>query len=316
MTKKLAVVAIGGNSLIKDKTKVTVQDQYLAAKETCTHIADMVEQGWDVAIGHGNGPQVGFILRRSEIAAKTAGMHEVPLESCGADTQGAIGYHLQQNLQNEFKRRGIDKAAATVVTQVRVDAADPAFQNPTKPIGGFMEQAEAAEKASSEGWTVVEDAGRGWRRVVPSPLPEEIVELDAVRRLLDAGIITVTVGGGGIPVVRNSAGDLEGIAAVIDKDFASSLLASSIGADLFLISTAVEKVYLNFNQPDQQEIDRMTVAEAKQYMEEGHFAKGSMLPKVQAIIRFLEAGGRQALITDPENIARALRGETGTHIVP
>jgi carbamate kinase len=316
MTKKLAVVAIGGNSLIKDKTKITVQDQYLAAKETCHHIADMIERGWDVAIGHGNGPQVGFILRRSEIAAKVAGMHEVPLESCGADSQGAIGYHLQQNLQNEFGRRGMKKAAATVVTQVRVDKDDPAFQNPTKPIGGFMEENEAKERAAKGGWTVVEDAGRGWRRVVPSPIPQEIIELDAVRELLGAGIITVTVGGGGIPVIRNEDGDLRGVAAVIDKDYASSLLARSIGADLLLISTAVEKVYLNFNKPDQKPIDMMTVAEARRYMGEGHFAKGSMLPKIKAIIWFLEAGGREAIITNPENIARALQGETGTRIVP
>jgi carbamate kinase len=314
--RKLAVVAIGGNSLIKDKEHRTVPDQYRAAKETCYHIADMIEQGWDVAIGHGNGPQVGFILRRSEIAAKVAGMHEVPLDSCGADTQGALGYHLQQNLQNEFKRRGMKKNAATVVTQVLVDKNDPAFQNPAKPIGSFMEEHEAKERADNEGWTVVEDAGRGWRRVVPSPLPQEIVELDAVRQLLDAGIITVTVGGGGIPVIRNKEDDLQGVAAVIDKDYASALLAQSIGADLFLISTAVEQVFLNFGKPDQQAIDEMNVAEAKQHMEQGHFAKGSMLPKIQAIIWFLESGGKEALITDPENIARALRGETGTRIVP
>ena len=316
MTKKLAVVARGGNSLIKDKTKITVQDQYLAAKETCYHIADMIEQGWDVAIGHGNGPQVGFILRRSEIAAKVAGMHEVPLESCGADSQGAIGYHLQQNLQNEFRRRGMKKAAATVVTQVRVDKDDPAFQNPTKPIGGFMEEHEAKERAAKGGWTVVEDAGRGWRRVVPSPIPQEIIELDAVRELLEAGIVTVTVGGGGIPVIRNEDGDLQGVAAVIDKDYASSLLARSIGADLLLISTAVEKVYLSFNKPGQKPINVMTVAEARRYTDDGHFAKGSMLPKIKAIIWFLEAGGREAIITNPENIARALQGETGTRIVP
>jgi carbamate kinase len=316
MARRLAVVAIGGNSLIKDKQHQTVEDQYLAAKETCYHIADMIEQGWDVAIGHGNGPQVGFILRRSEIAAKVAGMHEVPLDVCGADSQGAIGYALQQNLINEFKRRGIRKQAATVVTQVVVDRNDPSFQKPSKPIGGFMEEADARERAEKEGWTVVEDAGRGWRRVVASPLPQEIIELQAVRELLDAGIITITVGGGGIPVIRTENGDVQGVAAVIDKDYASSLLARSIGADLFLISTAVEKVYLNLNKPDQRTIDRMTVAEARQYMAEGHFAKGSMLPKIEAILWFLEAGGKEALITNPENIARALRGETGTRIVP
>jgi carbamate kinase len=316
MTKKIAVVAIGGNSLIKDKNHVTVPDQYRAAGETCHHIAEMIAQGWDVAIGHGNGPQVGFILRRSEIAAKVAGMHEVPLDSCGADTQGALGYHLQQNLQNEFRQRKIKKAAATIVTQVLVDRNDPAFQNPTKPIGGFMEEEEAQERAKKEGWTVVEDAGRGWRRVVPSPLPQAIIELEAVRELLDASITTVTVGGGGIPVVRNEEDELQGVAAVIDKDYASSLLARSIGADLFLISTAVEQVYLNFGKPEQKAIDTMTVSEAERYMEEGHFAKGSMLPKIQAIIWFLEAGGKEAIITDPENIALALAGKTGTRIVP
>ena len=314
--KKWAVIAIGGNSLIKDKNHQTVQDQYQAAKETCCHIADMIEQGWDVAVGHGNGPQVGFILRRSEIAAKVAGMHEVPLDVCGSDSQGAIGYALQQNLANEFKRRGMEKRAATVITQVLVDTKDPAFQSPAKPIGGFMEEDEAKERAAREGWTVVDDAGRGWRRVVPSPIPQEIVELEAVRELLNAGVVTITVGGGGIPVVCNEEGNLEGVAAVIDKDYASSLLARSIGADLLLISTAVEKVYLNFNKPGQKAIDVMTVSEAKRYMDEGHFAKGSMLPKVQAIIWFLEAGGKEALITNPESIVRALRGETGTRIVP
>jgi len=314
--RKLAVIAIGGNSLIKDKQHQTVQDQYLAAKETCIHIADMIEQGWDVAIGHGNGPQVGFILRRSEIAAKVAGMHEVPLDVCGSDSQGAIGYALQQNLANEFRRRGMQKRAATVITQVVVDTKDPAFQNPSKPIGGFMEEEQAKERATKEGWTVVDDAGRGWRRVVPSPLPQEIVELDAVRELLNAGIITITVGGGGIPVIRNEDGDIQGVAAVIDKDYASSLLARFINADLLLISTAVEQVYLNFGKPDQKEIDVMNMAEARRYMEEGHFAKGSMLPKIQAIIWFLESGGKEALITNPANIARALRGETGTRIIP
>jgi len=313
---KLAVIAIGGNSLIKDQQHQTVEDQYQAAKETCYHIADMIQEGWDVAIGHGNGPQVGFILRRSEIAAKVAGMHEVPLDACGADTQGALGYALQQNLYNEFRRRGIQKHVATVVTQVRVDLDDPAFENPTKPIGGFMDEADARARAEREGWSVVEDAGRGWRRVVASPLPQEIVELEAVRTLLGAGIITITVGGGGIPVVWDQGCDLRGVAAVIDKDFASSLLAQSIGADLFLISTAVEKVYINFRRPDQRGIDEMTASEARQYLAEGHFAKGSMEPKIRAILRYLDAGGKLAVITDPEHITAALHGRTGTRVVP
>ncbi|MFZ5820031.1 MAG: carbamate kinase [Chloroflexota bacterium] len=315
--QKLAVVAIGGNSLIKDKTHQTVEDQYQAAKETTYHIADMIEQGWDVAIGHGNGPQVGFVLRRSEIAAKTEGMHEVPLDVCGADTQGAIGYALQQNLQNELYQRGIKKKVVTVITQVLVDKDDPAFKNPTKPIGGFMDEPEAKRREKEQKWSVVEDAGRGWRRVVASPLPKEIVELETVQTLLGAGIVTVTVGGGGIPVIDPGDGNYEGIAAVIDKDFASSLLAQQIGADLFVISTAVEKVALNFGKPEEKWLDKMTLSEAKQYLAEGtHFAKGSMAPKIQAIIWFLENGGKQALITNPENIGRALKGETGTLIVP
>ena len=314
MTKRVAVVAIGGNSLIKDKNHQTVPDQYQAAKETCYHIAGMIGQGWDVAIGHGNGPQVGFILRRSELSRHE--LHDVPLDVCGADTQGAIGYMLQQNLQNEFKRRGIQKQAATVVTQVVVDRNDPAFQNPAKPIGSFMGEEEATRRRENEGWHVVEDAGRGWRRVVASPLPKKVMEQDAVEELLGKGFVVITVGGGGIPVIENEQGELEGVAAVIDKDYASSLLAISIKADLFLISTAVEKVYLNYGKPDQKAIARMTVAEAKKYIAEGHFAKGSMLPKIQAIIWFLESGGGQALITNPENIARALKGETGTLIIP
>jgi carbamate kinase len=317
MTKKVAVVAIGGNSLIKDEKHKTVEDQYLAAKETTRHIADMIEAGWDVAIGHGNGPQVGFILRRSEIAAKVEGMHEIPLDVCGADSQGAIGYALQQTLQNELYRRKIKKAVATVVTQVLVDKNDPAFKNPTKPIGSFMDEAEAKRREKDLGWSIVEDSGRGWRRVVASPLPKEVVELESVETLIKAGTVVVTVGGGGIPVIDVGEGEYAGTAAVIDKDFASSLLARLIKADLLLISTAVEKVALNFGKPDQKWIDRMTLAEAKKYLAEGsHFAKGSMAPKIQAIIWFLEAGGKQALITNPENIGRALKGETGTWIVP
>jgi carbamate kinase len=317
MSKKVAVVAIGGNSLIKDEKHKTVEDQYLAAKETTYHIADMIEAGWDVAIGHGNGPQVGFILRRSEIAAKVEGMHEVPLDVCGADSQGAIGYALQQTLQNELYRRKIKKPVATLVTQVLVDKDDPAFKNPSKPIGSFMDEVEAKRRQKEMSWSVVEDAGRGWRRVVASPLPKEVVELESVQALIDAGTVVITVGGGGIPVVDAGEGQYKGVAAVIDKDYASSLLARLIKADLFLISTAVEKVAINFGKPDQKWLDRMTLAEAKKYLAEGtHFAKGSMAPKIQAILWYLEAGGKQAIITNPENIGRALKGETGTSIVP
>jgi carbamate kinase len=317
MKKQVAVIAIGGNSLIKDKNNVSVESQYQAAKETTFHIADMIESGWDVAIGHGNGPQVGFILRRSEIAHRAEGMHEVPLDVCGADSQGAIGYALQQTLQNELYSRGIQKPVATIITQVLVDKNDTAFKNPTKPIGGFMEETEAKIKASELGWNVVEDAGRGWRRVVASPIPQEVVELPAVKDLIEAGVVVITVGGGGIPVIDEGNRQFAGTAAVIDKDYASSLLAREINADLFLISTAVEKVSLNFGKQDQKEIDHMTLAEAKQYLAEGtHFAKGSMAPKMQAIIWYLEGGGKKAIITNPENIGKALNGETGTVIEP
>jgi len=317
MQRKIAVVAIGGNSLIKDSKHQTVEDQYQAAMETTMHIADMIEMGWDVVISHGNGPQVGFILRRSEIAHRVEGMHEVPLDVCGADSQGAIGYALQQNLQNELYHRGVKKKVCTIITQVLVDQSDPAFKNPTKPIGGFMDKEEALRRQKEMGWSVIEDAGRGWRRVVPSPMPKEIVELESIQFLIENGIIVIAVGGGGIPVIDVGEGYYRGTAAVIDKDYASSLLARSINADLFLISTAVEKVALNFGTPQQRWVDRMNLAEAKQYLAEGvHFAKGSMAPKIQAIIWYLEAGGKQALITNPENIGRALKGETGTLIVP
>jgi carbamate kinase len=315
--RKIAVVAIGGNSLIKDKNHQAVEDQYHAIKETTYHIADMIEAGWDVVIGHGNGPQVGFILRRSEIAHKVEGLHEVPLDVCGADSQGAIGYALQQTLQNELSLRGIRKPVATVITQVLVDRDDPAFKNPTKPIGSFMDQAEAQRRASEMDWTVVEDAGRGWRRVVASPMPKEVVELEAIQTLIAAGEVVIAVGGGGIPVVDAGNRQYIGTAAVIDKDFASSLLAQLIGADLLLISTAVEKVAINFGKPDQEWIDRISLEEVKQYLAEGtHFAKGSMAPKIQAIVWFLEAGGKQAIVTNPKNIERALKGETGTLIGP
>jgi carbamate kinase len=312
--KKVAVVAVGGNSLIKDKNRKTIPDQYAAASETMAHIADMIEAGWDVVVTHGNGPQVGFILRRSELALHE--LHPVPLDYCGADTQGAIGYMFQQALYNEFRHRGIDKQVATVVTQVLVDSKDDAFNNPTKPIGSFMDEMRATKHRDQEGWSVVEDAGRGWRRVVPSPIPVRIVEQDAIQALVQAGFVVIGVGGGGIPVVEDESGDLIGVEAVIDKDFASSLLAASIQADLFLISTAIEKVALNFNKPDQRWLDQVTAAEAKQYLAEGHFAKGSMEPKVQAILEYLGKGGHEAIVTTPESIGQALAGETGTRFVP
>ena len=313
--KKTAVVAVGGNSLIRDAQHQTVEDQEEALRDTAGHLADMIEAGWDLAIGHGNGPQVGFILRRSEIAHKTEGMHEVPLDVCVADTQGAIGYELQQALQDQLFHRHIRKNVVTLITQVLVDAKDPAFARPNKPIGGFMGAAEAGRRRQM-GWTVAEDAGRGWRRVVPSPLPKEIVELDSVKALLNEGIVVITVGGGGIPVADVGQGEYRGIPAVIDKDYASSLLARDIKADLLLIATAVEKVAIHFGTPAQKWIDRMTLAEARSWLAEGtHFATGSMAPKIQAVVWYLEAVGGRALITNPQSIGAALRGDTGTWIV-
>jgi len=314
VSRKSAVVAIGGNSLIRDKEHQTVRDQYVAAGETCWHIASMIKDGWDVAIGHGNGPQVGFILRRSELAAHE--LHEVPLDVCGADSQGAIGYALVQNLENDFHRLKIDRHAVAVVTQVEVAADDPAFQTPSKPIGSFMDEATARRRQDDDGWAVREDAGRGWRRVVPSPLPVRIVEVDAVRNLLDAGFVVVSVCGGGIPVVADEHSELSGVAAVIDKDLACGLLATSIGAELLLITTAVEKVALDFGTPAQRWVDCLRLSEAKERLAEGrHFAAGSMGPKIQAIVGFLERGGAEAIVTDPENVERALAGETGTRFV-
>jgi carbamate kinase len=309
---KIAVVAVGGNALIQEKGKESIADQYAAASETMGYVAEMIAAGWDVIVTHGNGPQVGFALRRSELASGE--LPPVPMDYCGAETQGWIGYMFQKALHNVFAERGIQKHAATVVTQCLVDTADPAFQKPTKPIGSFMSK-EQAEKLKAEGKNVVEDAGRGWREVVASPQPKEIVEAAAIKDLIDKGFTVIACGGGGIPVIKEG-GQLKGVAAVIDKDFASSLLAGEIGAELLLISTAVEKVAIRFNTPEQKNIDKMSVGEAEQFISEGHFAAGSMLPKVQAAIRFIKGGGKQALITDPPNMARALKGETGTWIVP
>jgi carbamate kinase len=312
MKMQTIVIAIGGNSLIKDEDHRSVADQYAAVVETSHHIADLVARGFRVVITHGNGPQVGFILLRSEHSRGL--LHEVPLDSIGADTQGAIGYQIQQAMQNEFHRRGLKKPVATVVTQTLVDKNDPAFQKPTKPIGQFYKKEQADDRMRVEKWTMVEDAGRGWRRVVASPKPTRIIEAEAIKHLVDSGCIVIAAGGGGIPVVLDEQGNLSGAAAVIDKDLASAVLAREIAADLLVISTAVDQVCLNFGKPDQKTLDRMTVAEAKRYMTEGHFKPGSMLPKVQACIQFIENGGTEALITSPEALPLALDGKAGTRI--
>ena len=312
--KQLIVLAIGGNSLILDKQHQTVKDQYNAVAESCDHIVRLIKDGYRVVITHGNGPQVGFILRRAELAYPE--LHMVPLDSCGADTQGAIGYQIQQALCNCMRGWPKPMPSATIVTQTLVDADDPAFKKPSKPIGSFMDQAAAEEHKAKDGWNIVQDAGRGFRRVVASPVPKEIIELPAIRQLVASDFIVIAAGGGGIPVVKGPDGNLKGADAVIDKDLATSLLAGKLNADILIISTAVEKVYVNYGKPEQKAIDSMTVAEAKQYMKEGHFAPGSMLPKIKAVVEFIEHGGKMAIITDPPNLANAVAGKTGTRIVP
>ncbi len=313
MNSRFAVLAIGGNSLIKDKNSVSLSSQYEAVKETAEYIADLISEGLSIVITHGNGPQVGFIYRRGELARHELPL--IPLDICGADTQGAIGYMIQKALLNEFRKMGINKKVTTVVTQTIVNRDDPSFQYPTKPIGSFMSEEDALFNKKEFGWQVVEDAGRGFRRVVPSPIPREIIELDVIKLLVESGYIVVATGGGGIPVIRNKQGDLEGVEAVIDKDLGSSLLATNLGADTFIISTAVDAACLNFGKENQKPIAHATLPEMKRYLEEGHFKPGSMKPKIEAIIQFLEDGGQEGMITSPENLLKTIMGECGTTIV-
>ena len=316
MNEKLIFVAIGGNSLIKSKELKRVEDQHQAIRETVFHFADLIERGYQLVISHGNGPQVGFIMRRSEAARRLTGLHPVPLVNIVADTQGSIGYQIQQSLDNELARRSVKGQCVTVVTQVVVDEEDPGFRKPSKPVGEFFDdQQVGAIRQDNPDWTLVQDAGRGWRRVVPSPEPREVVEKQVVVTLLQSGCHVVTVGGGGIPVVKTEHG-LKGVDAVIDKDLASSLLAHQLDVGLFIISTEVEEVALNFGKPNQKPIKQMTVREAEQYVVEGHFAPGSMLPKIEAALRFLRGGGREVIITSPERLKDAVVSGRGTHIVP
>lgn len=309
MSKRL-VIALGGNALGN-----TPEQQLELVKKTASTIVDLLEEGYDVVVGHGNGPQVGMVNLAFENSHKNnGGTPEMPFPECGAMTQGYIGYHLQQSIGKELKRRGIAKPVATIITQVEVDKNDKAFQSPSKPIGSFYSKEEAENIAAKTGYTFVEDAGRGYRRVVPSPKPVSIIEIETVEKLVSQGCLVITVGGGGIPVVKNDD-YYEGVAAVIDKDRASARLALDLKADMLVILTAVEKVAINFNKPDQKDLDEMSVSEAKRFIEEGHFAKGSMLPKVESCIEYLEAAGSgKALITSLEKAREALQGKTGTII--
>lgn len=312
--KPLVVIAIGGNSLIKDRQHMDVLDQYRTAGETSHYIVPIVEQGYRVLVTHGNGPQVGFVLLRSELARDV--IHQVPLANCVADTQGSIGLQIAQCLQNEFLHHGLQQEVAALVTQAVVDEQDPSFSHPSKPIGPFMSEQEAHQHEKDDGWVVGEDAGRGWRRLVASPQPLEIVELPTIRTLLENGTLVIAAGGGGVPVVYKPDGTLRPRPAVIDKDAASCLLARELGASVLIISTDVDKVALNFGTPQQVGIDRMDVAECRRYLDEGHFAPGSMLPKIESAMTFLEGGGDEVIITQPHNLEGALQGINGTHIVP
>jgi carbamate kinase len=310
----LVVIAIGGNSLIKDPEHMGVLDQYRVAGETSRYIVPLVEQGYRVLITHGNGPQVGFILLRSELARDV--IHQVPLANCVADTQGSIGMQIAQSLQNEFLQQGIEQQVVALVTQVVVDEQDPSFSNPSKPIGPFMSEEEARQREAEDNWVVGEDAGRGWRRMAPSPTPLQVVELPAIRTLLDNGMLVVAAGGGGIPVIYKPDGTLRPRPAVIDKDAASCLLACELGAEYFVISTDVDKVSLNFGTPEQVEIDSMNVEECRRHLAAGHFLTGSMQPKIESALTFLEKGGKEVIITQPHNLRADLQAIIGTHIVP
>ncbi|NDJ56356.1 carbamate kinase [Enterobacteriaceae bacterium 4M9] len=317
MNGPLAIIAVGGNALIQDDEHNSIPDQYQSVTESVRHICDMIEAGWSLVLTHGNGPQVGFILRRSELSSREVA--PVPLDYAVGDTQGAIGYMFQKALSNELQRRGIHKPVVTLVTQTRVDVNDPAFSHPTKPIGAFFDEATALERQCELGWTLMEDAGRGWRRTVPSPRPLEIVELDTIAMLLKQGCIVIACGGGGIPVIRDENGQLNGIEAVIDKDLASALLAEQLGAELLLIPTGVEQVAVNFGTPEQRWLDKLSVGEAEKLISEGQFGAGSMQPKVEAILGFVaqsHAKGQKGrgLITSPQAIKAALEHKTGTWI--
>jgi carbamate kinase len=313
MISKRVVVALGGNALQDPDRPPTSEEQLAAAKNTAVSIVALIKAGYDVIIAHGNGPQVGRIVLASEYAAEVT--PTIPFPECAAMSQGYIGYHLQQAIQEELRKEGIEKPVASLITQVVVDKDDPAFNNPTKPIGAFYTEEEARKIEKEKGYHMMEDAGRGWRRVVASPQPIDVVESQAIKTLVDGGVLTITVGGGGIPVIKNPDGSLEGIPAVIDKDFAAEKLAELLDAETIVILTGVEQVAINFNKPNQKFLDKINLEQAQQYIEEGHFAPGSMLPKVEAAMAFAKSEpGRKAIITLLDKAVEALEGKTGTII--
>ena len=308
--KEKLIIALGGNALQSGKAEPTAEAQLAVVKQTCERIAEISQRGYEIAVVHGNGPQVGRILLASETAKDVT--PAMPFDVCGAMSQGYIGYHLQQSLKYALNIRNKNIPVVTLATQMVVEKADPAFENPTKPIGPFYSEAEAKELESTKGYTMKEDAGRGWRRVVASPLPRKIVEIDAIKQLWDSTIV-IACGGGGIPVIEKADGTMEGVAAVIDKDFAAELLAEQVDADTLMILTEVEKVAINFNKPNQENLSAMSLADAAKYCEEGQFAPGSMLPKVQAAMKFVRANpDKKAIITSLDKAIDALEGKTGT----
>jgi carbamate kinase len=315
-TARTAVVAVGGNALLDGGGPATIAEQFAAARRLAPQLCRLVADGWRIVLTHGNGPQVGFIMRRSDLVAGIEpGLPQLDLDMAVADSQGSLGYILGATLQGEMRAAGLAQQVVATLTHTVVDPDDPGFGAPTKPIGSFYEEAVARRLAGANGWTVAEDSGRGWRRLVASPRPVRIVEQDAIETLVEAGFLVVAAGGGGIPVVEQPDGRLEGVEAVIDKDFASALLATSLGADLLCITTGVDRVAVNFGRPDQRALDVVGVDEARRHLDDGQFPAGSMGPKIEAALGFLEAGGDEVLICGPDRLAEALAGGTGTRIV-
>ncbi len=307
------VLALGGNAIQSSDERGTAEEQFANVSKAMAEVAELANRGYRVVLTHGNGPQVGAILVQQAAAQEAQGIPPMPMDVAGAMSQGQLGYMMQQCLQNELRRLGKPWPVATVVTQMVVDPADPAFAHPTKPVGPFYTQ-EKAEELRAQGFTVIEDSGRGYRRVVPSPMPVAIAEIYAIKTLINAGALVICAGGGGVPVVRGENGDLHGVEAVIDKDLGAALLAEKLDADRLIILTDVEQVYINYRKPDQQALSRLSVQEARGHMDDGHFGSGSMGPKVRAAVGFVEAGGKQAIITHLRSVVRALEGEMGTSI--